>query len=93
MHKQKFDAAEIKLLPMITNCWLDLPEEKENDFRTALQNLPTQYTMGDFWKVAKSYKQYASIPPTKFLLNLYTYPWDIDKKGDLIYSDWKIIKN
>ena len=31
-HKQKFDKAEIKLLPMITNCWLELPEEKENDF-------------------------------------------------------------
>ena len=28
-YKQKFDAAEIKLRPYITNCWFDLPEEKE----------------------------------------------------------------
>ena len=92
-HKQKFDHAEIKLTPMITNCWLNLPEEKEIDFRTSLQNLPPQYTMDEFWKIAKNYKQYTTNPPTKYLLNLYTYPWDIDKKANLIYSNWELIKN
>ena len=92
-HKQKFDKAEIKLLPMITNCWLDLPEEKESDFRTALQSLPPRYSMDEFWKIAKNYRQFASKPPTKYLLNLYTYPWDIDKKANLIYSNWELIKN
>ena len=92
-HKQKFDDAEIKLQPMITNCWLDLPEEQESEFRATLQKLPAQYTMDKFWKVAKDYKKYVSNPPTKYLLNLLTYPWDMDKKANLIYSDWELTKN
>ena len=92
-HKQKFDAAEIKLQPMITNCWLDLPEEQESEFIATLQKLPAQYTMDEFWKAAKDYKKYVSKPPTKYLLYLLTYPWDIDKKANLIYSDWELSKN
>ena len=49
--------------------------------------------MDEFWKIAKKYRQFASKPPTKYLLNLYTYPWDIDKKANLIYSNWELIKN
>ena len=92
-HKQKFDGAEIKLQPMITNCWLDLSEEQEPEFRATLQKLPAQYTMDEFWKVAKDYKKYVSNPPTKYLLNLLTYPWDMDKKANLVYSDWELTKN
>lgn len=92
-HKQKFDAAEVKLLPMITNCWLDLPEVQEAEFRATLQKLTDQYTMDKFWKVAKDNKKYVSNPPTKYLLNLFTYPWDMDKKANLIYSNWELIKN
>ena len=91
-HKQKFDNAEIKLRPMITNCWLELPEEKENDFKTALQNLPPQYSMNEFWDVSKNYSQYVSKPPTKYLLNLFTYPWNIDENANLIYFDWELKK-
>ena len=92
-HKQKFDAAEIKLQPMITNCWLDLPEEQEQEFRATLQKLPAQYTMDEFWKVAKRYKKYVSKPPTGYLLNLSTYPWNLDKKANAIYFDWELIKH
>ena len=78
---------------MVTNCWLDLPEEQESEFRATLQKLPAQYTMDEFWKAAKNYKKYVSKPPTKYLLNLLTYPWDMDKKANLIYSDWELTKN
>jgi len=91
-YKQKFDTAEIKLRPDITNCWLDLPEEKEDVFRATLRNLPARYTMDEFWKVAKNYKKYVSKPPTKYLLNLLSYPWDIDKKANLIYFEWELTK-
>ncbi len=91
-YKQKFDAAEIKLRPYITNCWFDLPEEKEEDFKTTLKKLPDQYTMDEFWKVAKKYKKYVSKPPTRYLLNLFTYPWNIDKNANVIYFDWKLVK-
>ena len=35
-YKRKFDTAEIKLPLTITNCWIDLPEEKEDEFRATL---------------------------------------------------------
>ena len=91
-YREKFDTAIIKLPPMITNCWLSLPGEKEDEFRSALEKLPVQYSMDDFWSVAKVYKKYVSNPPTTYLLNLFTYPWDIDKNADLLYFNWELSK-
>ena len=92
-YKQKFDTAVVKLRPSITNCWIDIPEEKEEDFRSTLKRLPDQYTMDEFWKVAKRYKKYVSKPPTGYLLNLSTYPWNLDKNANAIYFDWELIKH
>ena len=93
-YRRKFDTAEIKLPLTITNCWIDLPEEKEDEFRTTLEKLPAQYTMEEFWRVAKHYKKYISKPPTRYLLNLsMTHPWDIDKNANNVYSEWELIKN
>ena len=93
-YKQKFDTAEIKLPKTITNCWIDLPEEKESDFRKALEKLPEQYTVGEFWKIAERYKKHISKPPTRYLLNLLmTHPWDIDKNGNALYSEWELVKS
>ncbi len=93
-YKQKFDTAKVKLPLTITNCWMNLPEDKEDDFRTVLRNLPAQYTIDEFWAVAKHYKKFISKPPTKYLLNLYMiHPWDIDKNANAIYSEWELIKN
>ena len=93
-YRRKFDTSEIKLPLTITNCWIDLPEEKEDEFRTALEKLPAQYTMDEFWKVAKHYKKYISKPPARYLLNLsMTHPWDIDKNANMLYSEWELIKN
>lgn len=91
-YKQKFDTSVVKLRPSVTNCWIDLPEEKEEDFRSALKKLPDQYTMDEFWKVAKRYKKYVSKPPVRYLLNLSTYPWNLDKKANVIYFDWELVK-
>ena len=92
-YKRRFETAEIKLPRSITNCWLDLPEEKEEDFRTTLKKLPAQYTMEEFWKVAKHYKKYVSNPPVRYLLNLLmAHPWDIDKKANRVYSEWELTK-
>lgn len=91
-YKQKFDNAEIKLTPMITNCWLDLPEDKEADFRNALENLSDTYTIDDFWETAKKYKEYISKPSSAYLLNLFTYPWSRNKNGEILYSAWELIK-
>lgn len=92
-YKQKFDTAEIKLRPTMVNFWLNLPEEKEENFREALRKLPDRYTIDKFWNVAKAYKKYISKPPTKYLLNLFTYPWNLDEKANLICFDWELKKN
>lgn len=91
-YKQKFDNAEVKLLPTITNIWIDLPEESESDFRDLLATLPEKYTMDDFLSVANKYKAYISKPSTKYLLNLFSYPWNLDEKANLLYSGWELTK-
>ena len=92
-YKEKFDNAEVKLRPSITNIWIDLPEEKKETFRSVLEKLPEKYTVHEFGKLTKKYKKYISKPPTQYLLNLFTYPWDTDKNYDLIYFDWELTKN
>lgn len=92
-YKAKFDSAEVVLRPMITNCWLDLPEDKEDAFKACLEKLPSHYTMDEFWKTAKKYKEYAAKPPAGYLLNFSTYPWEINEKAELIYSKVEIVKS
>ena len=92
-YKQKFDSAKVKLLPDITNVWMDLPEKDESDFRRLLATLPGKYTMDCFLNTINQYKNYISKPPTKYLLNLLIFPWDVDSNADLLFSDWDLIKN
>lgn len=91
--KQKFDDAKVKLPETVTNCWFNLPEEKEYEFRSILEKLPQTYTMDAFWEVAKDYTQYISKPPTTYLLNFSTYPWEMDEEFNSIYHAWDLIKN
>ncbi len=82
----KYQNAPVKLRPAITNCWLNLPPEQEEDFRLFLDALPPQFTMDEFWKLGKKYKKYAANPPTTYLLNFLSYPWDLDKRCNAVYS-------
>ncbi len=91
-YKTKYDHAEVKLNPAITNCWLNLPPEKEEDFRRLMEDLPSQYTMDMFWKACKLFKKYIVPGPGNFLLNFSAYPWDMDKKLNLIYSGCELRK-
>ena len=69
------------------------PDDRRK-FDLAEIKLPAQYTMDEFWKVAKYYKKYISKPPARYLLNLsMKYPWDIDENANAIYSEWELIKN
>lgn len=91
-YKEKFENAEIRLRPSITNCWFDLPEEKEGEFRSLLAGVPSRYTMDEFWAIATEYKKYISVPPTKYLLNFETYEWDMDENFNSIYSGCELRK-
>ncbi len=84
--KEKFDNAAVKLSPAITNCWINFPEEEEEQIKEAMNSLPEKYTMDEFWKKFKKYKKYISKPPTKYLINFLAYPWDMDKKGNVVYT-------
>ena len=91
-YKEKFENAELTLLPDITNVWLDFPEDKEFEFRECLAKLPSQYTMDELWDFADEYKIYISKPPTKYLLNLSAFPWDMNSNFALLYTSWELTK-
>ena len=59
--KKKFDTAEIKLLPMITNVWINLSEEREADFRKLLGTLPKKFTMDNLLSAIGEYKNGRSV--------------------------------
>lgn len=92
--KNKFDNAKGDLRPMLTNCWFNLPLEKELDFQNLIDSLPAFYTLDEFWKIAKKYKKYAkSTPPSQYVINFSTYPWNMNKKFDFVYFKAELIKN
>ena len=91
--KKKFDTAEIKLLPMITNVWINLPEEREADFRKLLKTLPEKFTMDNLLSAIGEYKNGISKPPTKYLLNLSAFPWDLDDEANVMFYDWDLTKD
>ncbi len=88
----KYDGAEVKLRPAITNCWLNLPPEGEAAFRRAMDDLPARYTMDAFWKVCKPFQKYIAAAPGSYLLNFLAYPWDVDKKCNQVYSGCELRK-
>jgi len=92
-YKEKFENAPIKIQPTITNCWLDLPTEKEEEFKELLLKMPQEFTIDDFWKRAKKYKKFISDPPSRYLLNFMCYPWSLDRKANIIYHRAELIKN
>ncbi len=83
--KEKYENAILKLNPSIMNCWMNLPEKEEEQFREAMRSLPKSYTMEEFWHKFKKYKKYISTPPTTYLINFFAYPWDINENGDIVY--------
>lgn len=91
-YKYKFESAVIKLRPMITNCWINLTENEISELRMLVDKLPSRFTIDEFWKTAKRFQKNISSPPTSHLINFITYPWDMDKNANLIYSGFEIEK-
>ncbi|MBE6737808.1 MAG: hypothetical protein E7566_04040 [Ruminococcaceae bacterium] len=91
-YKYKYENAEIKLQPTITNCWINLSENEANELRMLCDKLPAQFTMDDFWEKAKRFKKNISSSPTSYLINFTTYPWNMDKNANLIYHGYEIKK-
>lgn len=90
-YKEKFDNAKIKLRPTVTNCWISIPPDKEEDFVEFLKSLPARFTKEEFYKLAKPYAPYIGIPPSSHLLNLLAYPWDLTEQADLIYHGFELL--
>ena len=92
-YKEKFDNAAIKLHPMVTNCWISIPSEKEDEFVSFLKSLPAGFTEREFWKLAQSYAPYMGLPPSTHLLNLLSYPWNTTEQADLIYHGFTFARS
>lgn len=90
-YQYKFDHAEIRLRPMITNCWINLSENEIDDFKACIANMPDRFTMDAFWKKAKKFKKNISSPPTSHLIHFKTFPWSMDPKANLLYFSCEIV--
>lgn len=85
-YKLQFDNAELKIPPMVTNCWINLSEKEAGELKRIIEKMSDSFAMDAFWKKAKKYqKNVAASPPTSHLLNFLTYPWNMDKKANLLY--------
>ena len=78
---------------MITNCWISVPSEKENEFIEFLKSLPAEFTEKEFGKLAASYAPYIDLPPSTHLLNLLSYPWNTTKEAELMYHGFWFIRH
>lgn len=83
--KEKYDNAEVNIRPMIKNCWINLDEKEEAKLREIIAELPSGFTMDEFWKKAKKFRDNTAKPPSSHILNFSFYPWDMDKKANFIY--------
>ncbi len=82
---EKFQNAPSKPNPYISSIWLNIPEEMEASFSELLASLPEKFTLDEFWKAAKDFKDFVSKPPTTHILNFESYPWELDKKYNILY--------
>ena len=89
-YKAKFDQAEVKLRPSITNCWINLTEEEAQQIREVIRKMPDRFTMEQFWKKAKKLQKNVSNPPTYYLLNFLAYVWELDKKANQLFFDCEV---
>ena len=91
-YKVKFDNAEVKLNPIITNCWINLSDKEEDSLHQIINKLPAQFTIDDFWEKAKKFKGNISNPPASHLINFFSYPWSMDKKANIVYFGCELVK-
>ena len=91
-YKEKYDNAEVNLRPTITNCYINLDEKEEAKLKEIIAKLPSGFTMDEFWKKAKKFRDNAKKPPASHILNFIFYPWNMTKKADYIYHGCELKK-
>ena len=58
-----------------------------------LETLPEKFTMDNLLSAIGEYKNEISKPSTKYLLNLSSFPWDLDDDANLMFCDWDLTKD
>ena len=91
-YKEKYDNAEVNIRPMITNCWINLDEKEEAKLSEIIAELPSGFTMDEFWKKAKKFKDNTKNPPASHMLYFTFYPWNMNKKADFVYHGCELKK-
>lgn len=83
--KQKFDQAANMPQPYVASLWLDLPEERVDEYMELLASLPERFTDIEFRERTADFKQYEHNPPAAYILYLFSYPWEMDGEHNMLH--------
>ena len=90
--KQKFDLAPAQPKPMVAAPWFDLPDERVGELEELLRGLPGRFTTTAFQEAIRDFAQYEKRPPAKYILYLFSYPWEQDERFDLYHFEPKLVE-
>ncbi|MDO5123942.1 MAG: hypothetical protein Q4D44_04665 [Eubacteriales bacterium] len=77
--KEKFEKAPNMPRPSIASVWMALADEQAESFSELIKNLPTRFTLEQFWAWSADYRQHIVEPSdATHILYLYSYLWEID---------------
>ena len=83
--RQKFDKAPDMPQPYVAALWMDIPEERLEEFTALLASLPERFTDTQFREMTKDFKQYEHGPPAAYALYLFSYPWQMDDSCNMLH--------
>lgn len=83
--KQKFEQAPDRPQPYVSALWLDLPEDRVEEFSSLLETLPERFTEEQFRAHTADFKQYERRSSGSYILYLLSYPWEMDEQCNMLH--------
>ena len=90
--KQKFDKAPNMPKPYVASLWMDIPEDRVEEFSHLLASFPERFTADQFRELTADFKQYEHNPPASYVLYLFSNPWEMDENHDLYHFFPKLVE-
>ena len=90
--QSKFLNAQSLPEPSVTSIWLNLSDEKADEFTQLLNKLPNRFTVSEMWENAGTFRHFETRPPATHILYLFSYLWEIDANFDTLYFNPTIKK-
>lgn len=76
---------------MVTNAWLSLTEEEKALLLTGLSLLPDRFTKNQLLSVTGIPDRCFTKPPSEYLLNLCSYPWELTGSFDQLFFKAELV--